>query len=222
MRDVRIRSLLLAEARRRSLTLPADCLDRLVAHDRLLTRWNRAVRLIGSTDPEEIVQRHILESLALLPLVREQRGSLLDIGSGNGFPAIPLKCALPDLRVGLMEPTVRKGAFLRAVIADLKLADTEVIRDRIDRPADLARYGRWDTVTMRGVAAIPVVMEGALEALRPGGRLIFLVGEEGRAQILSRLTPPLVLAGDDRLPDRRSAYAVVLQLAPPDSEQTVH
>src|SRR5262245_57181627 len=187
------RSLLQAESLRAGLQLETRCLDRLSSHYQLLVKWSRAVRLVGSTDPATVVSRHILESLALLPYVPEPRGSLLDIGSGNGFPAIPLKCALPDLRLGMVEPTIRKGAFLTAAIAQLDLTDSEVIRGRVDRSRDLARLGRWDCITMRAVAAIPAVLSGAEDGLRPGCRPLFMVGAEGRDEIYRRLTPSLEL-----------------------------
>src|SRR5688572_28795889 len=167
MNEATLRSLLQAELTKSSVELPEGAVDRLLLHARLLQKWNKAVRLVGSTDPEEIVRRHIMESLALVPFIHEPRGGLIDIGTGNGYPAIPLKCALPHLRLAMMEPTMRKAVFLRTVAADLQLTDATVLRDRVDRPADLARYGKWDCITMRAVAAIPAIMAGAPSALRP-------------------------------------------------------
>src|SRR5688572_19869217 len=224
MLDPQLLSLLQGELASANLPLGEEAVARLYAHARLLVKWNKAVRLVGNTDPETLVSRHIMESLALIPFIHEPRGSLLDIGSGNGYPAIPLKCALPDLRLAMMEPTMRKSVFLRTVIADLKLTDAEVLRTRIDRPVDLTRYGRWDCITMRAVAAIPAVMGGAPQALRSGGRLLFMVGDEGRDQILRALTPDLSVLGDVRSPGRHSSHVVVVGLGKgtaPDSE-TVH
>lgn len=222
MRQPEFRSLLQAESSKVGLSLEDRCLDRLTAHYQLLVKWSRAVRLVGSTDPATIIGRHILESLALLPYVPEPRGSLLDIGSGNGFPAIPLKCALPDLRLGMVEPTVRKGAFLTTAIAHLELADAEVIRGRVDKHRDLARLGRWDCITMRAVAAIPAVLAGAGQALRPGGRLLFMVGAEGRDEIYRRLTPKLELVAVHQLPDCRASFIAVVTLSRGECSKTVH
>lgn len=222
MFQAEFRSLLQAESSRAGLQLEARCLDRLTAHYQLLVKWSRAVRLIGSTDPVTVVGRHILESLALLPYIPEPRGSLLDIGSGNGFPAIPLKCALPDLRLGMVEPTVRKGAFLTTAIAQLELTDAEVIRGRVDKHRDLARLGRWDCITMRAVAAIPAVLSGAEQALRPGGRLLFMVGAEGRDEIYRRLAPPLELIAVHQLPATRASFVAVVTLSHRESSATVH
>jgi 16S rRNA (guanine527-N7)-methyltransferase len=224
MNDARLRSLLQAELSHAAIDLPDGAIERLLLHASLLVKWNKAVRLVGSTDPETIVRRHIVESLALLPFIHEPRGGLLDIGSGNGYPAVPLKCALPDLRLAMMEPTMRKAVFLRTVVADLRLTDAEVLRDRVDRPADLARYGKWDCITMRAVAAIPAIMTGASVALRPGGRLLFMVGDAGRDQVLRGLRGALTVLGDSRLPGTKASHLLVVgagAVMPPGSE-TIH
>ena len=216
------RSLLEAEVRKAELNLGAAAMDRIEAHYRLLVKWNRAVRLVGDLDPATLVRRHVLESLALLPYLQERRGSLLDIGSGNGYPAIPLKCVLDELRVGMMEPTERKSIFLATVVRELGLTDCDVIRARVDRPKDLSRLGRWDCITIRAVAALPAVMMGGGSALRPGGRILFMVGEAGRQGILQHLAPPLELIASNQLPNSRASYIVVVGIPSTTSTGTVH
>lgn len=222
MVPIPFRELLAAEASAAGLRLDPLSLDKLAEHYRLLAKWNRAVRLIGTTEPETVIRRHILESLRLIPFIHEPCGALLDIGSGNGFPAIPLKCALPSLRIGMLEPTLRKGSFLSAVAAALDLSDTEVIRGRVDRARDLSRLGRWDCISMRAVAAIPAVLAGAPEALRPGGRLLFMVGQAGRQEILERIAAPLELVAIQQLPGSHSSYIVVAGLPTGAGPETIH
>lgn len=216
------RPLLEAEAHKAGLSLSSACLDRLEAHYRLLVRWNRAVRLIGDADPLVVVRRHTLESLFLLPYLQEQSGSLLDIGSGNGFPAIPLKCALTDLRVAMLEPTLRKSLFLTTVVRELGLTNCEVIRARVDRARDVSRLGRWDCITMRGVAAIPAVIQGGATALRPGGRILFMVGEMGRAEILRCLAAPLELVASSQLPSASASYIIAVGLPAAARSGSIH
>lgn len=205
-------SLLVEEARSLGIDLQDKAVDALKSHYLMLVRWSRSVRLVGDLSPQTVVRRHALESLSLLPWIHEKQGSLLDIGSGNGYPAIPLKCALPDIRVAMMEPALRKSLFLEHVIANLGLADTSVIRGRVDRPADLARHGRWDCISMRAVAAIPVVMAGATSALRPRGRLLLLVGDAGRKDIASALGQQLELLAESRFAGTDGSYIVVVGL----------
>lgn len=209
MKPAEFRSLLEAETAQAGLHLEAAQIDGIAAHYQLICKWNRAVRLIGDTDPARAIGRHILESLQLIPLIPDKRGSLLDIGSGNGYPAIPVKCALPMLRVGMLEPTIRKGVFLRAVVAELGLSDCEVIRGRVDAPGDLARLGRWDCITMRAVAAIPAVLKGGGAVLRAGGRILLMVGESGRDLAVRSIEAPLALIGVERPSMDRASYIVV-------------
>ena len=154
-------------------------------------------------------------SVALNPLLMPAVVALLvllDIGSGNGFPAIPVKCALPDLRLLMMEPTMRKAAFLKTVLAKTHLDDASVVRDRVDRAQDLARHGRFDCITMRAVAAIGPVLGGAPQCLRPAGRLLFLLGERGAEEVASRVRAPLELIQRYRIPERRASYIVVVRM----------
>ena len=216
------RQLLEAETQKAGLSLPRAGLDRIAAHYRLLAKWNRAVRLVADPDPLTVVRRHVLESLALLPFIEERRGSLLDIGSGNGFPAIPIKCVLDELRLCMMEPTLRKSVFLSTVARELELRDCDVVRSRVDRPQDVGRLGRWDCITMRAVAAIPTVMAGGASALRPGGRILFMVGEAGRAEVLRRLVEPLELIACAQMSSLRSGYVVAIGLPFKTASRTVH
>ncbi|HKY31526.1 MAG TPA: 16S rRNA (guanine(527)-N(7))-methyltransferase RsmG [Candidatus Polarisedimenticolia bacterium] len=223
MQSADIRPILDSELASAGVVLPAEAVDRLASHARMVAKWNHAVRLVGSAEPAVLVKRHILESLAILPFIHEPRGALLDVGSGNGFPAIPLKCAQPDLRLAMMEPTVRKGVFLQNVIHELRLTDAMVIRGRVDSPNDLSRYGRWDCITMRAVAAIPAVLTGAPAALRPSGRLFFLVGEAGRDQVLRQLHQSLTLLADTTLPGMKASFLLVIGMnSPGPVSPTVH
>lgn len=113
----------------------------------LLARWQRATNLIGGVDAERLVGQHVGESLAAVPLL-PSTGGLLDVGSGNGFPALPLLLARPGLRGTLLEPRERRWAFLREAVRQLDL-DAEVRRERIA----VHRGGPYDAITVRALAA---------------------------------------------------------------------
>ncbi len=101
---------------------------------RLLTRWSRRVRLVGSVNAETVALKHFADSLVLLPFLREVSPgqTVLDIGSGAGFPGVPLALARPDLRVVFVEPDSRKAAFLASVVADLGLEKAAVLMSRAE------------------------------------------------------------------------------------------
>lgn len=119
---------------------------KLDAFETLLRRWNERYGLVSRRDMSRLRERHVLDSLALLPW---WSGALADIGSGGGFPGVPLAIARPQSPVVLIERSERKGRFLRQAIIDLELANAQlVVGDVADyRPATL-----FDTVTVRAVA----------------------------------------------------------------------
>ena len=119
----------------------------LAAYLELLSRWDSAVDLLGDVDEDELVTGHILESLAALPWVASP-GTLLDVGSGNGFPAVPLLLARPGVRGVLLEPRERRWAFLREVVRELELP-AEVVREH----AGEHRGTGYTVATVRGVEA---------------------------------------------------------------------
>src|SRR5579864_3865478 len=98
----------------------------------VLKRWNQTIPLTSIEDDPEIVSRHFGESIfagSLLPL---SRGRLADVGSGAGFPGLPLKIAFPELQITLLEPNIKKCAFLREVQSALGLPNVEVVRNRYE------------------------------------------------------------------------------------------
>ena len=124
----------------------AQCLDFV----ELLLKWGRVHNLTATRDAGEIVTRHLLDSLTILPLVRGQQ--MLDIGSGAGFPALPLAIARPDNRWVLIEARQKRVSFLEHVIRQLQLTGITVINGRVEdyRPQRLS-----DTLVVRAFAPLP-------------------------------------------------------------------
>ena len=140
----------------------------------LLLRWNAKTNLTAIRDPEEIVQRHFGESLFVavnLPTC----ATLLDLGSGAGFPGLPIQLALPALRVTLAESQNKKASFLREAVRTLGLS-TEVWGDRAER---LPKSRLFDVVTLRAVDNPAVALDLALGRRAEGGIIAHLTGSPG-------------------------------------------
>lgn len=154
-------------------------------HLRLLTAWNASINLTAIVDPVGMARRHVIDSLAALPVLLEgPHATLVDIGSGAGFPGIPLAAAISGLRVTLVESIRKKAAFLQAV-ADLSgLAGRVTVR--AERAEGLAP-GQSDLVTARAVGSLDQLIELALPLLAPGGRLIAWK----RGDLAGELTPAI-------------------------------
>jgi len=118
----------------------------LASYLALLSQWGRAVDLLGDMAEGDLLAGHVHEALAALPWLGEE-GTLLDVGSGNGFPAVPLLLARPRMRGVLLEPRERRWAFLREVVRELGLA-AEVVRSRAGEHVGEG----YAALTVRGVA----------------------------------------------------------------------
>jgi 16S rRNA (guanine527-N7)-methyltransferase len=143
----------------------------------LLLEANTRVNLTAITDPAAVVTRHFLDSLTcLLAVAPDQRARplrLLDIGSGAGFPGLPLAIAVPAWRVISLEATGKKARFQKEVVAALGLANVTVLTGRAEEFAHNQDHrGRYDLVTARAVAALPTLLEYCCPFVRVGGRVI--------------------------------------------------
>ena len=202
---------LAAEAGARGIELPAAEARALSTHCRLLLRWNRSVRLTAITDETAIRERHVLESLQALPLLPAGPGRLLDVGSGNGFPALPLLLLRPDLTGELLEPVVRKRAFLKEVIREIGIADRVTVSpDRIDVPRDLADRRPLHCVTARAVD-MAAILAGAAAALDRRGRAILFIGRKDADAIRAAPPPGLRCRELHLLRGRDASFIAVLE-----------
>jgi 16S rRNA (guanine527-N7)-methyltransferase len=145
------------------------------------------LRLTALTDPEAVQRRHFIEPLALL-LALEQGGLLgekaIDIGSGAGFPGLPIKIVRPALRLTLLEAHQRRAAFLRELVAKLGLEGVSVVAARAEEAGrDPAHRETYDTAMARAVAPLPALVELALPFLRVGGVLAAPKGSAARREV---------------------------------------
>jgi 16S rRNA (guanine527-N7)-methyltransferase len=139
-------------------------------HIRLLLAWNAAINLTAIREPAAIARLHVVDSLAALPLVLAgPHAAIVDLGSGGGFPGIPLAAALPGSEVALVDSVGKKTAFLETAVRATGLGGRVVVATR--RAETLPR-DHWELVTARAVGELADLVELALPILRRGGRLI--------------------------------------------------
>ena len=154
-------------------------------YTQILLRENAKHNLTAITAPEEIEQKHFADSLALLdddPCPLPRGASLLDVGSGGGFPGVPLKIARPDISLTLLEATGKKADFLALLTDELGL-EVNIINARAELLAhDPAYRERFDVVTARAVAALPMLCELCLPFVKVGGVFAAYKGTSEKAQ----------------------------------------
>ncbi len=138
----------------------------------LLLRWNATYNLTAIRDPREMVTKHLLDSLAMAPYVRDIP-TLADLGTGPGLPGIPLAVVTPGLRVTLVESNGKKARFMREALRVLGLGNAEVAESRIEA---LDRPGAFAAITARALATLPQIIALGGHLLAPGGVLLAMKG----------------------------------------------
>ena len=152
------------------LTLPGQAVPRLLDYLALLERWNATYNLTAIREPAEMVTRHLLDSLAILPYV--QGHTLADLGTGPGLPGIPLAIAAPGRQVLLVDSNGKKVRFLREAIRALKLEGVRALQSRVE---DVE--GQFDCITARAFASLADMLGWGGHLLAPGGVWLAMKGK---------------------------------------------
>jgi len=150
---------------------------RFAVHATELVRWNQKINLTHITDPYEVAVKHFLDSLAGFRFI-PMDANLLDIGSGGGFPGLPLKILLPSLSVTLIDASRKKVSFLKHVIRTLKLENIEALHIRAEDLAEDPFYcHRFNVITSRALSSLVLFQRLALPLLIDEGVMIALKGD---------------------------------------------
>ena len=151
---------------------------RLIAYLRLLQRWNRAYNLTAVGDPLEMIHRHVLDSLAVMPYLRGER--CLDVGSGAGLPGLVLAVARPGLSWVLLDSNMKKCRFLRHAQIELRLDNVRVERSRVE---DFYPGARFSTIISRALCDLAAFVAGAGHLLAPGGSMLAMKGRNPQHEL---------------------------------------
>jgi len=155
----------------------------LALHATELLRWNRRVNLTRISAPVEVAVKHFLDSLAAAPLIGDGP-TVLDMGSGGGFPGLPIKVALPHVHVTLVDSVRKKVSFLKHVIRQGGLQGVEALQARIeDLACDAAHRECYQVVISRALAPLDQLARLAVPLLAPGGSIIALKAGQAAAEI---------------------------------------
>jgi 16S rRNA (guanine527-N7)-methyltransferase len=159
---------------------PEFC-DSLRVYVDLLLRWNQKIALTTIVDPIEILRRHFGESLFGITAIPIRLGRLADVGTGAGFPAIPIRMAIPDLACTLIESNQKKATFVAEVVRALELKNVEINRGRMeDFPAASPPF---DFVVSRALGIHDQFLDWSATRLTSKGKVAFWIGDQDAAKI---------------------------------------
>jgi 16S rRNA (guanine527-N7)-methyltransferase len=147
-----LRKFTISSVRELGLTIEESHAEQFICYLIQLIEWNKKINLTAIIDPKEIIVKHFIDSLiALVATSFPQNGVVIDVGSGGGFPGIPLKIVRPDIRLILVEPTQKKCSFLNSVIGLLKLRDVSVFAGTIEQYAKRPSHHVIDIAVIRAL-----------------------------------------------------------------------
>lgn len=156
-----------------------EAAEKLDAYAKLLVEWNEKMNLTAITQPEEILVKHFADSLTLLPLLPKGPVRLIDVGTGAGFPGVPLKVARPEMNLTLLDSLNKRLVFLEAVCAALGIEAARVHARAEEGGRQPALRERFEVATARAVASLPTLCEYCLPFVKVGGVFLAMKGPDG-------------------------------------------
>lgn len=154
-----------------SVSLSDTQIDLLIGYLDMAKKWNKAYNLVGTSNDAELLQKHLLDSLSMVPHVK--LSPVLDVGSGAGLPGIPLAISLPDISFTLLDSNGKKARFMRQVVMDLKLNNVDIVQTRVEhyQPEEAPK-----TVLSRAFAPLDKALEMLASVCAPQGQVFLMLG----------------------------------------------
>lgn len=198
-----IREMLIAGAKGIGIKVTAEQAEKFQRYMELLVEWNEKLNLTAITEPGEIVEKHFLDSLTLLLACKpKEGGKLLDVGTGAGFPGVPLKIMRPDLDVTLLDGSNKRLNFLSELCGELGIECRRVHKRAEEAGLDKTMRESYDLVTARAVAQLRVLSEYGLPLVKMKGYFVAMKGP-GAGDELAEAGNALDILGGDKVEVRQ-------------------
>lgn len=193
-----IRQKLVSQAKSLGIKVTAEQAGKFQRYMELLLEWNEKLNLTAITEPEEIVEKHFLDSLTLLSACSPKEGGrLLDVGTGAGFPGVPVKIMRPDLQVTLLDGSNKRLNFLGELCGELGIECVRIHKRAEEAGLDKTMRESYDMVTARAVAQLRVLCEYCLPLVKMKGFFVAMKGP-GAGEELAEAGNALDILGGDK------------------------
>lgn len=191
----KFKSVLVEKAKLIGVEITESQAEKFYTYMCLLLEWNEKMNLTAITDPMEVIIKHFIDSITISKEIEKDK-KVIDIGTGAGFPGIPLKIIRPDISVTLLDSLNKRITFLNAVIEALKLENIDAVHGRIEELGKNKKYReQYDYATSRAVANLPVLSEYMLPMVKVGGKCICMKGANVEEEILEAKKAIQILGG---------------------------
>ena len=181
------------------LELSKEQISQFISYYELLIDWNSRMNLTAITEFEDVLKKHFIDSLSLIsavPNLAQKQYNLIDVGTGAGFPGIPLKIAFPNLKITLLDSLNKRIQFLNEVICKLELQDIEAVHGRAEDFAKPDQFReRFDLCVSRAVANLATLSEYCIPFVKPGGFFISYKSEKVNVELEEAKKAISVLGG---------------------------
>lgn len=173
--------------------------EQFAVYEALLMDWNSKINLTAVRDAEGIRIKHFLDSLSCVPVLGGMNGkSLIDVGTGAGFPGIPLRIVYPEMRLTLVDSVGKKADFCQLAAETLHLKDVKVLKDRSEELGSAKETReKFDAATARAVAGLPVLCEYLLPLVKVGGTMLAMKGETAPEEVKAAANAMKKLGGGE-------------------------
>lgn len=167
-----LKSLLITALKENQMSLNDEAITKLINYLNLMTTWNRVYNLTNILEPREMIYLHIIDSLAVAPLLHGNQ--LLDVGSGAGLPGIPLAILNPTQEWTLLDKNIKKTRFMTQAVAELGLSNVKIIHSRSE---EFHPSQGFDSILSRALGTIEMFVESTNHLLNPNGQFIAMKGK---------------------------------------------
>lgn len=179
-----------------NINLSENQLEQFYDYMNILTEWNKVMNLTAITEPKEIIIKHFVDSLTVLNKI-DKKATIIDVGTGAGFPGIPIKIACPSVKVVLLDSLNKRINFLNEVINKLKLENIKTFHGRAeDYGKDKNHREKYDIAIARAVAPLNVLIEYLMPFVKLNGKCICMKGTEVEEEIENSKRGIQILGGD--------------------------
>lgn len=184
------------QAQKIDINLTNKQLNEFYTYMNLLIEWNKNINLTAITEPEEIIKKHFIDSLTISKNIQKD-SSIIDVGTGAGFPGIPLKIVREDINVVLLDALNKRLNFLNEVVKENKLENIETVHFRAEEIGKNKKYReKYDIATSRAVAQLNILAEYLLPLVKVGGKCICMKGSNVEEELKNSKKAITLLGGE--------------------------